>query len=203
MSDMEQGIAALGILVAWGGGQVLDEDAELLKQSADALSPTAEARVSEIAEAIMSGFFAAATDGYEFVPQSRIRERFGRTLRENYPEAGDDFMRFAISYWTLKLLANDLWDHRHTVAAGLLATLESQIASLFFPTPGPISIDWHHREAAQRQFLRQFAPRINADRFVAGNPILLRDARASRSGCGAMLLIVGLGLAAGLLTSMT
>jgi hypothetical protein len=142
----------------------------------------------------------AATDGWEFVPQSRIKERFGKSLADNYPEAGPAFLRFAVSYWTLKLLSSDLWDERATVVAQLIAALEAQIGSVFFPTPGPVRIDPVQRETTQRALLTELAPRIDLQDFIGRNPILLRDAGAATSGCSVALSLMAGGAAAAFLS---
>jgi hypothetical protein len=95
----------------------------------------------------------------------------------------------SLSYWTLKV-----WvvDHRgpFTVAAFLLHGLEEQIASVFFPTPGPAKIQARMREETQRQLLAEHGVQIDVEDFIAGNPILLRDRKAASSGCAASVVLL-------------
>ena len=75
------------------------------------ISKIGESDVSEIdriEEVMILGFYKCAAEGYAFTEVSRIKERFGRSLGENYPEASDAFLYFAVSYWTLKLVTEDL-----------------------------------------------------------------------------------------------
>ena len=141
----------------------------------------------------MSGFFVVATEGHTFAPLSLVKQKFGRTLEVNYPEAGPAFLAFARSYWTLKLVT-DHADYSPSSLTGhqLLALLEQNVASVFFPTPGPIKIDPDQRETTQRELISRFAPGIEIEDFIERNPILLRDRGDSGRSCASgVLLLLG------------
>lgn len=143
-----------------------------------------------VLQSALKGFLMRAAEGYTFVDPQRIVKEFGRTLDENYPEAGPAFLKFAHSYWTLKLLAGDP-DIRpdYSNAAALLSQLEESLAGLFFPTPGPVKIDPDVREAKQREILTTASAPIDISDFLTRNPILIRDRRGQASGClGAFVL---------------
>ncbi len=73
--------------------------------------------------------------------------------------------------------AEPLWATRS------FSKVEATIGALFFPTPGPITIDPAKREAAQREILTASGAPINIQEFISRNPILLRDKAAGRAGC--------------------
>jgi hypothetical protein len=143
------------------------------------------------------GFFHCAAHGYAFVPATRIKQEFGKTLEENYASAYTTpaFMGFATSYWTLKIITIDerstddrLWLHV------MLGKLEFDISSLFFPTPSSLnfSIPAKQREETQRMFLLESGASINIEEFIAGNPILQQHKkRQSSTGCLVVLLAIG------------
>ncbi|MFQ5790544.1 MAG: hypothetical protein ACE5JI_08735 [Acidobacteriota bacterium] len=147
-------------------------------------------RSETIMQALSRGFIALASEGYEFLPVSRIREAFGKSLEENYPEANAVFLSFATTYWTFKLWLGDVQaDFSGTpIAAGLLGALEEQVAALFFPTPGPTRMSPSLRESTQRETLLRYGARFDIDEFMRGNPILKRDLAARRGCLGALLL---------------
>jgi len=149
--------------------------------SSNAEPPTS---VEAILTSAMTGFFRAAADGYAFTNPGRIASSFGKTLEQNYPEAGATFLKFAYSYWTLKLVVGDAdAATRSTHGHQLLAQVEQMVAGLFFPTPGPIRIDPDQRESTQRQTLVGSGAPIDIEDFIQRNPILLRDRRVSKTGC--------------------
>ena len=115
-----------------------------------------------------------AIKGYEFTDAHRIKEKFGKTIKENYPEASQPFIRFATAYWTFQIcLLDDLSELQEYVAYLYLARLHSNIASIFFPTPGSTKISGNEREKIQREMLEGFD--INIEEFITGNPILTTD----------------------------
>src|SRR5437016_2651239 len=72
--------------------------------SSNAEPPTS---LEAILTSAMAGFFRTAADGYSFTNPDRIASSFGRTLEQNYPEAGAAFLKFAYFYWTLKFVVGD------------------------------------------------------------------------------------------------
>lgn len=175
-----------------------DEDWKILSQQAAEIKEAQKSRIEQISDSIFRGFIALASEGHEFVPASRIQDRFGRTLKANYPEANQLFLRFATTYWTFKLWLQDgVAGDSQIVAGGLLANLEQQAAALFFPTPGPVQIPADQRETKQREILRRFGATFDIDSFMSGNPILLRDRqRQSAGGCGSAVILLGLAMTA-------
>ena len=161
------------------------------------LNEAQKSRLNEVIPELGRGFFHLGARGYEFVDPKRIREHFGRTLRENYPEANNTFLSFATTYWTFKLWVNDHEPDldRLPVGVGMMPDLEQQVASVFFPTPGPIKIGAKIREATQRQLFAENEVPINVEEFMTGNPILIRDRQSGRSGCaGSVVGLAALGV---------
>lgn len=158
-----------------------DDEALLLKHSED-FSPAEMAHLRQggkwqaVYNALFGGFFACAANGEAFVPEASIRAKYGRSLKENYPEASPAFLKFATTYWTLKEIAlDDAVIHSKTFLAAFLAGLEQAIAGAFFPTPGPARIEVQERERGQRALLAEWGPGIDVEDFITGNPILIRD----------------------------
>jgi hypothetical protein len=139
-----------------------ESDLDLLLKQEVELTTHQRNRLVEIIEAAQEGLFGQR--GYAFTPPERIRERFGRTLPQNYPEASP---------------------YVGTALRTVLETVEQQTASLFFPTPGPVRIPAAHREQTQRQILSASGAWSVAEieEFIRGNPILIRDRQAARKGC--------------------
>jgi hypothetical protein len=73
-----------------------------------------------------------------------------------------------------------------------MSWLEERIGAVFFPMPGPLSISPEVREEAQRSILRKAGATINAERFIAGNPILKRRG----AGCLGVVVAIAAGMIA-------
>lgn len=121
-----------------------------------------------MAELTIFGFFGllrAATQGYSFVPSSRIQERVRNTLAGNYPEANLAFLRFANGYWTYKLLVGDVFEQApDLVLNAFLSEHEQNTGALFFPTPGPVmGPSPAERESKQRELLSEWVPELDVD----------------------------------------
>lgn len=128
-----------------------------------------------ITDNLIKGYLSLAVNGYQFTEPQRIKEKYGNSLKENYPEASETFLRFAESYWTFKIKLSDFYNLNRLVAYHFLADVEFLIAALFFPTPGPTAVPSNERERKQREVLKDF--KINIEDFIKGNPILIRDRR--------------------------
>ena len=173
-----------------GGFHLTESDLALLASDAPVTRPEETARTGEIMSGCFRGYFDAATDGDTYAEPTRIPERYGRTLEQNYPEASQTFLRFAYTYWTFHLLVSDFGEsHPSCVATYVLREIENPIRARFFPTPGPIQIDPKQREHDQRLVLASLAPQIDVEEFMAGNPILIRDRQAASRGCLGMFLL--------------
>lgn len=136
--------------------------------------------VKKVYANMIEGFLSLAVEGYRFTDLYRIKQEFGKNLRENYPEASESFLKFAETFWTLKIRLLDFMSRSRElanyIAYPLLFQLELQIAGVFFPTPGVITVPSNEREKAQREILKDFD--IDIEDFIKGNPILIRDRRA-------------------------
>lgn len=165
------------------------EDEQLLLRHSEDFAPSEMAQLRQggrwqaIYNALYGGFFACAATGHAFVPEDSIRATYGRTLKENYPEASPTFLKFATAYWTFKEIAlNEALIRSKTFLAAFLTGLEQTIAGAFFPTPGPGRIAVDERERGQRAILVEWGAGIDIEDFIAGNPILIRDRRSQRRG---------------------
>lgn len=149
-------------------------------------SPSLEAAFSPepmaiLAKDVFRGFFLLGAQGFAFASSETIREQFGRTLAENYPGAGAEFLAFATTYWTLKQVHWNLFaSQRELPLTQLISWLEENVGAVFFPTPGPMSMPTGMRKQAQRNLLDKTGSPLNADTFIQGNPILRKSASGFR-----------------------
>jgi len=145
--------------------------------------------VVEALDVMIRFFFRKASRGETFGSLSRIKERFGQSLEENYGMSSGPFINMAKTYWTYKLEVGDLFPEYHNLALSqVLGKLEMDIVSVFFPTPGPMKIPVSQRRESQRQLLQEFAPEIDIERFLSDNPIL--RAEAGQRGCLGMVILM-------------
>lgn len=196
-------IGAFGYLTGLGGGRLDEADSILLTHevtrdaivwrggiSQDAtgrlslveavviyqLSEAESARVAQLLAFAYRGFYAAAADGIAVTDTRQVTEWYGGSVTANYPEAGPAFLRFATTYWTMKVLGRRLQlEAPNPMVAALLDRIDALLGPLFFPHDGLVKIDANQREADQRRFLKAFGPTVDVDDFLRHNPILIRD----------------------------
>jgi len=171
---------ALETLVVNGDGNLSNDDLKMFNEEPRKAEKYI-ARMGEIYGNIFKGFFHCAAKGLAFVPEKRIIKRYGNSLERNYPEASNEFLKFAKTYWTLKIILNDLTESGGLECLGgrLLAKLEGDIGPVFFPFPG-IIISPLTREKSQRQLIEISGANINIEKFIEGNPILIKDKMSIR-----------------------
>ena len=173
-SYRKSALSAIESLVAAVGSSLADNDLKIFIQKPEEAEQQSK-RLAEIYKAMFKGFFHCAAKGLAFVPETKVANRFGRSLKENYPEANESFLKFAKTYWTLRVLEFDLMDYDwEWIGAHLLAKLEQDIGSVFFPSPGLQKISPTQREEFQRELISISGADINIDEFITGNPILIR-----------------------------
>ena len=189
-SYREQALSALETLIESNSISLSDNDMIILKKKPDEIKPY-QKRIGEIYEAIFYGFFHCAAKGIVLYQEKRVAEKFGNSIEDNYPEANEVFLKFARTYWTLRVLIYDLIeDDMEWIGAHLLAKLEQDIGPVFFPFPGPAKIAPSKREKTQREILQQVNANIDIEEFIKGNPILIRDKGPSVWRQPKILLIV-------------
>jgi hypothetical protein len=128
--------------------------------------------------------FQRATRGSLFGDIGRVRQEFGRTLEENYGLSSGPFLALARAFWTFKIELNDLLpDESGLFLTQILMLIEEEVASVFFPTPGPAVIPVEKRREGQRLYLSEYAPTLDVQRFLSENPILKIEARRQKRGC--------------------
>jgi len=192
-----QAISALKTLIASGGESLTDNDVDLLERNEEEADKYSK-RLLEISKAMYYGFFRCAAEGLELIPENGVTENFGRPIKDNYPEANEVFLKFAKTYWTLRVLAMNLSKNdREWIGTYLLVNLEQSIGPVFFPFPGQVRISPSQREKTQRELIQECGANIDIEEFIAGNPILIRDRKSERRGSWKILLlpIFGLGFA--------
>jgi len=151
---------------------------------------------------IWMGFFKCAADGYEFLPESIIKEKYGKTLEENYLGAGDHFLRFSKTFWTLRVVESNIKDYNDLIVFTLISELNHQIQNIFFPNHPSSKVNIggviDDREHTQRQLLSSSGVGFDIDAFIAGNPII-RDSR--NGGCLGVLTLLFIPIAVYILFS--
>lgn len=166
-------------LIAEGGGNMSPELVNYLNRDFDPNNRDV-AFDTEIFESALKGFFFHGAHGYAFSDIENVFSFFNMTFDELYPEATMPFIKFATSYWTLQFLVRphntklEQWPRR-TIAWELLSSVEFNVASLFFPTPGRHMINPKLRERDQRKILQELGVPIDIEEFIGNNPILIRD----------------------------
>jgi len=186
----EAAVVTLSKLVEHGGIDLTDYDSAILEKRPDVSQEHID-RLAQLYEAVFRGFFSCAAEGVALYPEHKVAERFRNTIEDNYPEANEVFLKFARTYWTLRVLIYDLMeDDMEWIGAHLLAKLEQDIGPVFFPFPGPAKIAPSKREKTQREILQEVNADIDIEEFIKGNPILIRDRGSSVWGRPKILFII-------------
>ena len=108
-----------------------------------------------------------------FGDTQRIQSRFDRSLEDNYGVRSGPFLDVARAYWTFKLELDDITLlYSDTWICQALMGVESDIRTLFFPMPGPITMPKTLRKLTQRQYLQEWAPAFEIEPFLKQNPML-------------------------------
>ncbi|MBC8200234.1 MAG: hypothetical protein ISS67_05240 [Desulfobacterales bacterium] len=176
----EQATSAFKNLMDRGNMSTSNDNLKLLDKNPNDINQYKK-RLEEIYEAIFRGFFHCSARGITLCPEEKVAERFGNSIENNYPEANEVFLKFAKTYWTLRVLVYDLMENNDMewIGAHLLGKLEQDIGPVFFPFPGPKKIAPSKREKFQRELLEEFSKDIDIEEFMKGNPILIRDRESS------------------------
>ncbi len=143
----------------------------------------------KIAGIMFIGIFQASTQKYYLLPVEYIKEYYGKSVEENYPKnSSQEFLEFAKTFWTLKLLLLKLQDvYPSKVITKLFEWLEFSISSVFFPTPGPEKIPTEIREQAEIDILNKVNYSLSIESFINGNPYLRS---LNHNGCSTVLLFI-------------
>ncbi len=152
--------------------ELSENSVDILRGKFPNLTESQKETLSEVYDVMTRFFYNKASCSEAFGSLSRIKERFGSSLEENYGLSSGPFIDMAKTYWTYKLEVQDLFPQYHKCAlAQILSEIETAIAGIFFPIPGPISLPVSRKEA-QRQLLQEYAPKMDIDRFLSESPIL-------------------------------
>lgn len=155
----------------------------LLGPTPQIIDPQMRELVVKGKKAAIAAIFQKAANGETFGEVSRIKQVFGATLEDK----SGPFLAFAQAYWTFKVEMNDLLPkHRQLLLTQILMAAEEEVASVFFPTPGRMTIPNSKRREAQVMMLQHYAPHIDVDRFLTDNPLL----QERRSGWWSASLLV-------------
>ena len=193
MIDNQTAITTI-IKLAENGGITLTPDDLTYLEKHHSQGKFHKERSSEIRDAMFAGFFISASNGELFVPEHEISNMFGKSIKQNYPEASEAFLGFAKTYWSLRVLVSKLNrdedGYISFIGGRILGVLEGDIGPVFFPFPGEKKIPPSQREEFQREILKEFAPGINLEEFIKGNPILIRDRKTMRGKSGCLLFSI-------------
>jgi len=129
--------------------------------------------IEETTESVTCYFFRKVVLRETFGSITKVEQKFGNSLEANYNISNCPFIDMAKTYWTYKIEVKDLFPkHHNLVLSQILLRIEKDIASVFFPTPGPSIIWIRQRREKQRQLLERYASGINISAFLENNPIL-------------------------------
>lgn len=156
------------------GQQLLpDKKVFLLAELSESITEVQKETLAEVYNIMTLFFYGKASRSETFGSLRRIKERFGSSLEENYGLSNGPFIDIAKTYWTYKLEVQDLFpEHNKCTLSQVLLKIETDIACVFFPTPGPVTIPVSLRRETQRQLLQEYAPGIDIERFLSESPIL-------------------------------
>lgn len=175
----EQALSALEKLIESNSMVLSKDDITMLEKKPDEIKQHNQ-RVGEIHEMVFRGFFFCAAKGTPLCPEGKFTEKFGNSIEDNYPKASESFLKFAKTYWTLRVLVYDLMEFdMEWIGAQLLGEVEQNIRRTFFTFPGHKRIALSERKKFQRETLEVFGKDINIEEFMKGNPILSRDRESS------------------------
>lgn len=129
--------------------------------------------LSDIAHKFLKAFFKGSENGYYYMDPIFISNRFGKTISMAYPGSSKEFITFAESFWTLKLLYDEIViSHKDLNLTLLYGWLEINVGSIFFPTGGGHpSIPLQQRINAQRKIMKLVGYQ-KVEAFILGNPML-------------------------------
>ena len=129
--------------------------------------------IGETIELVTRYFFKKVTLGETFGSIERVEQRFGHSIESNYDVSSGPFIEMAKTYWTYQLEIQDLSPEYHNlVLARVLFQVHGDIASVFFPFPGPTILWVRGRRETQRELLEEYAPEMDVDVFLNNNPLL-------------------------------
>jgi len=160
-----------------------DEKEFLFTQYSKEYTNLHKEHILEIIEMFTRYFFKIAFEGYTFCSLDKVNSKFGISLEKKYGVSSGPFYNLAKTYWTFRIqLDEDQYKHRESMPLffPLLRTVETNIAGEFFPTAGFVD------KSQQRKILKEFAPNINIDSFIAENPMF----KSKKGGCLGTLLII-------------
>jgi hypothetical protein len=145
----------------------------LYKKHSDAMSKDEVSKLEEIRLKAFNGFFHCAAQDIIFTDISRIKKFYGRTIEEACPGASHTFMKLAKTYWTFKVLLNEMVLGNRgkpvsSICFGLLQSIDIDFAGVFFPTPGPFGPSKKKREEAMRSLIEMSGAGLDVDDYIQG-----------------------------------
>jgi hypothetical protein len=176
MRELDEASEAVRQLLEGAGDCYQDGDRNLLYGYATDLMAAPEEHQDRFQAMLLNarrGFFHCAADGIAFIPLERFAEEFGRSIDDNYPGAGEAFVRMARSYWTLRMLEARL--RRRYAGVGiqqLLLAVEEPMGRLFFSDDDG-ELEPADRAILQRAMIEESGAPIDAEAFLFGNPLLM------------------------------
>ena len=131
--NIDQWFYQLNLAYEEKGMQISPEKkAFLLSDFPDTTTYAQKQMIGEFLDVMTQFFYNKASHGEVFGKLSRIKERFGNSIEENYGISSGPFVDFAKTYWTYKLEVGDLYPNFLTlVLSKILKEIEMDIASVF------------------------------------------------------------------------
>lgn len=181
MDIKDRTMKVLNTLVeAFRGSELSGRERTLLYRSREALEESVDQRkmLKRLLQYGVHGFFHAAAGGKTFADPERIREKFGHPLEDTYPDASEEFMKVARTYWSLKLRLADpeLLQARQSsdeLLYDVVDEIDRSIGPVFFPSAGPEETPaTEERKKKQKKMIRDSNADIDLQAFMDGNPFV-------------------------------
>ena len=115
------------------------------------------------------------------VPIGQLGGRFDSAMDSRYRGASASFRRFAVAYWSLKVLEGRVGlRFAGTLLQQLLLSIERRIAGAFFPEREAEELSALERASLQRAMLREAVSHPDIEGYWLGNPLRLGDSLGPR-----------------------
>ena len=147
-----------------------------LASVAPLVNPGEQVLVEQTVSALHKQFFQKVKTGTSYGPVSGIKEKYGQSPDERIGLSSGGYYRLFVAYWTLKIKVDALMDgnrkqHGYAYYCNLdaiIGDVEANLASAFFPSPGPAQLSLEQRREGVNQMLLLFAPGTSISELYEG-----------------------------------
>jgi hypothetical protein len=131
-----------------------------------------------ISEIVMRYFWNMVSKGDTFLTKDIIREKIGLSVEQSTKLNDGPFHDLWNTYWTFRIALDEYGlgnvERCKYNYFQILRNVETKVASIFIPTPGPVKSNLDYK-VTQEKILKEYAPSINIERFLAESPAVRRQ----------------------------